>query len=256
MQQSTIDFTAHNIRLDDGRQTNPALGATMDQHPWFVSARRILKIVFPHDKSNIRVADLGCLEGGFSVEFARLGFQVLAIEVRESNIAACRFVKEHTNLPNLEFVRDDAWNVAKYGVFDCIFCCGLLYHLDRPKQFLQLLGSVTRHLVILQTHFASDQANAKHKLSAIAENEGLLGRWHTEFGDLESYTNRETFKWSSWDNRRSFWLKREFLIQAIQNAGFDFVAEQFDGLGTDIVGSMTTGYYRTEDRSTFLGIKT
>ena len=135
-----IEFTAHNIRLDDGTQTNPQLGETMDRHPWFLAARRMLNVVIPGNRHQMRIADLGCLEGGYSVEFARLGFQVVGLEVRESNMAACRFVKERTNLENLEFVRDDAWNLAKYGTFDCAFCCGLFYHLDRPRQFLELLS--------------------------------------------------------------------------------------------------------------------
>ena len=76
------------------------------------------------DRSEIRIADLGCLEGGFAVEFARMGFQVVGIEVRENNIAACNYVKAHTSLPNLRFVHDSAWNIAQHGSFDAIFCCG------------------------------------------------------------------------------------------------------------------------------------
>jgi len=69
--------------------------------------------VFPGDKSDLRLADLGCLEGGFAVEFARMGFQVLGVEVREANIPACKYVKANTNLPNLEFIKDDARSIAK-----------------------------------------------------------------------------------------------------------------------------------------------
>jgi hypothetical protein len=46
------------------------------------------------------------------------------------------------------------------------------------------------------------------------------------------------------------------LLQAIQDVGFDLVLEQFDGLGGDIAGSITSGYYKTDQRGTFLGIKT
>ena len=34
------------------------------------------------------------------------------------------------------------------------------------------------------------------------------------------------------------------------------MVEQFDGLGPDIAGSMLGGYYTTDDRGTFVGIKT
>src|SRR5438045_4466239 len=129
-------FTAHNIRLDDGTTTMPDKLYTMEHHPHFAAAKRFLSVLLP-DAARLRLADLGCLEGGYSVEFARLGFDVLGIEVRESNIEACNFVKQRTNLPNLRFVRDDAWNLQTYGPFDVIFCCGLFYHLDRPAEFLR-----------------------------------------------------------------------------------------------------------------------
>src|SRR5436853_3962197 len=105
-----VSFTAHNIRLDNGTTTKPEIGYTIDQDSRFLAAKRLLSIIFP-DPTGVRLVDLGCLEGGFSVEFARLGYAVLGIEVRESNIAACDFVKKNTNLPNLRFVRDDVWNL-------------------------------------------------------------------------------------------------------------------------------------------------
>ena len=74
-----MKFTAHNIRLDDGRYTCPEVGYTIADHPWCKSAAGLLSAVFPGDKSRIRVADLGCLEGGYTVEFARLGFQAVGI---------------------------------------------------------------------------------------------------------------------------------------------------------------------------------
>ena len=197
----TVEFTAHNIRLDDGTFTKSEQTHSMVENPWFITARRVLEAVFPGDKSQLRLADLGCLEGGYAVEFARMGFEVLGVEIRQSNIAACNYVKSKTDLPNLEFVRDDAFNIARYGVFDAVFCCGLLNHLDRPKHHLETLSSVTTKLLILQTHFSlADSDGMKFKLSAPSENEGLAGRWYTEFSEGESFSKVEAAKWASWDN--------------------------------------------------------
>ncbi len=274
-----VDFTAHNVRLDDGTHTKPDAEYSMEAHPWFVSARRILETVFPGDKKHLRIADLGCLEGGYAVEFARMGFQVLGIEVRDVNIEACNYVKSKTSLSKLEFVKDDAFNIAKYGRFDAIFCCGLLYHLDSPRHFLETLASVTTKLLILQTHFSTDTLSTrlltplpalarsvltkvlnvtpdKFGLSRIRKNEGLPGRWFTEFPDDDSLKRRETAKWSSWDNRRSFWIQREYLLQVLYEVGFDLVMEQFDTFGPDIAENLIRGYYRINDRGTFVGIKT
>src|ERR1700744_4132728 len=105
-----VSFTSHNIRLDDGTFTNPDAGYSMDVHPWVLAAKRILDATFPGDKSQIRIADLGCLEGGYTVEFARLGLEALGVDERELNIEACLYVQSRVNLPNPEFVLDDVWN--------------------------------------------------------------------------------------------------------------------------------------------------
>jgi hypothetical protein len=274
-----VIFTAHNIRLDDGTLTKPDEEYSMENHPWFVSSRKILEILFPGSKQQYRLADLGCLEGGYAVEFARMGFQVLGVEVRENNIAACNYVKSKTNLPNLSFTKDDAWNIANYGMFDAMFCCGLYYHLDNPKKFLEILSSVTKKVLILQTHFAigdptkplekfslpsfiekrlgksSKDSIHIYSLSKLTENEGITGRWYPEYLNEESFNDRVNSKWASWDNKRSFWIQREYLLQAIQDVGFDLVLEQYDGLKPNIVESMLKGFYRSNTRGTFIGIK-
>ena len=275
-----MQFTAHNIRLDDGTYTKPDEGLSIDAHPWFLAAKRVLDATFPADKSGLSIADLGCLEGGYTVEFARLGFQSLGIDVRESNIEVCRYVQSKVDLPNLKFVRDDVWNAATYGVFDAVFCCGLFYHLDKPRKFLDVLSSITRRVLILQTHFAQagdspsfiqprrlrralsrllplkNTGTTTHKLSFLTENESLPGRWFPEFRSERAFRDRENRRWASWDNRKSFWIQREYLLQGIRDAGFDLVFEQFDSLGADIAVEMTQGSYRTSGRSTFIGVKT
>jgi ubiquinone/menaquinone biosynthesis C-methylase UbiE len=274
-----VTFSAHNIRLDDGSYTKPDGGIPTGDNGTINSARRVLNLVFPGPKQGLKIADLGCLEGGYTVEFARLGFDALGIDVRESNIEACRHVQARVNLPTLRFVRDDVWNVEKYAPFDAIFCCGLLYHLDRPNAFLKLLSSVTRRVVILETHFSEERdapsliqprrlrralsrvlplpqtATTTHRLSYLRTHEGLRGRWFREFLSQREFNDRENRKWASWDNRRSFWPQREYLLQAIAAAGFDLVFEQFDQLAPDIAESMTRGSYRRHGRGTFVGIK-
>lgn len=255
---NNISFTAHNILLDDGTLTKPDIGYRIDQHPHFRAAKRVLETVFPQDRQLIKIVDLGCLEGGYAVEFARLGFQSCGIEVRQSNYDACMYVKEHVSLPNLSFQLDDAWNLHKYGPFDVTFCCGLLYHLEHPKEFLQHLASCTSKMVILQTHFAvrSPQENDKFNLSNICQHEGLEGRWYTEFKTEDEYLDKENLRWSSWTNKRSFWPCKEYLLDALKKSGFDLVFEQYDSLGEEIAQSVLNGFYKKENRGTFVGIKT
>ena len=258
---TAIKFTAHNIRLDDGSYTFPGGNLPMEDNFILHAAKRMLNVVFPGDKSHLRIADLGCLEGGYATEFARMGFQSVGLEVRDLNIEACHHVKEHTDLPNLSFVQDDAWNLADHGTFDAVFCCGLFYHLDNPRKFLELLSRVTSRMIILETHFSTEHTNRIHHLSDLCEHEGLQGRWFTEFNGEAEFATRDEARWASWDNYRSFWIRREHLLGAIHKAGFDTVLEQFDsvgppGLDKNIADVLLNGYYKVHERGLFIGIKT
>ena len=240
-------FTAFNIRLDNGCETKAGTPLFNDGPLWS-SVRRCLNVLFPQGVTGLRIADLACLEGGYAVEFARMGFgEILGIEVREENFANCLTVKNGLSLSNLQFVRDDVWNIEGYGQFDVIFCGGILYHLDKPKRFLELLSRCVRKAVLINTHFSTTEPIAKYALSDLDENEGLLGRWFAEPSDPHP--------WASWGNARSFWILREHLIQAIRDAGFPMVFEEYDLLGGDIATALISGCYKTENRNLFVGVK-
>ena len=215
-------FTAHNIRLDDGTFTMPGVSWQMKDLPLLQFSKQFLGLVFANRFEGKRLVDLGCLEGGYAVEFARAGFDALGIEVRQSNFENCQRVKAATNLPRLNFVCDDVLNLANYGVFDAIFCCGLLYHLDKPRRFIELMAQVCQRVIIIDTHIAKAEPNGKFTLSEITQNEGLSGRWFPEFEDDHQ---RRDDKWSSWENPKSFWLMKRDLIEALRQAGFSMVLE-------------------------------
>jgi SAM-dependent methyltransferase len=251
-------FTAHNIRLDDGTETYPAAGWLMSENGIFQSARRLLQIVYPEGLKGRSIVDIGCLEGGFTTEFARLGMIATGIEVRESNYRNCLRVKAATNLPDLQFVRDDATNISNYGPFDAVFICGLLYHLDRPKQFLTDTARICRRVLFLETHVTHAERTPSvdiYKLSDLTENEGLRGRWFPEYRDVTP-EELDRMKWASWSNKRSFWVQKEFLLQLLSDLGFDLVLEQFD-CDKDIVGQWTTatGWRKTNSRVLLAAIK-
>jgi SAM-dependent methyltransferase len=255
LEQVPGTFTAHNILLDDGRQTKPEEGWSLADTPLCTSAIRILRAVFPNGLNGLRIADLACLEGGYAVEFARHGMDALGIEVRSSNYKNCLLVKRGLSLENLNFVQDNVWNLERYGEFDAIYCCGLLYHLDRPREFLTLLSKMCRKLLILNTHFSTNEPDDIHSLSELCENEGLPGRWYVEFSEGFKGDKDADYKWSSWDNARSFWLTKQALFFSIYTAGFPVVMEQVDWMETDVIESMTSGFYRSQSRGIFIGIK-
>ena len=250
-------FTAHNIRFEDGTETFPSIGYTMDQNPVTRSVRRVLTALYPQGFAGKTIIDVGCLEGGFATEFARMGLDATGVEVRESNYRNCLYVKERANLPNLHFIQGDAIDISKFGPFDVFFVSGLLYHLDRPRKFLEDVARNCGKALIIWTHVThaeETEACMTYGLSDLQENEGLSGRWYPEHGDIPSDKLNE-LKWASWSNNDSFWVQKEYLLQLLKEIGFDLVFEQFDCLD-DIIGDMTTGFYNKIDRVMLVAVKT
>jgi len=249
------------IRLDD---------PIIIKRPWFKSAKRLLNTIFPGDKSSISLLDLGCLDGGYTVEFAKLGFKSVGIEVRKTNYDNCLINKEKSKLSNLDFHLDDAWNASKYGNFDVILCFGLLYHLDDPRKFIHMLSSITNKICIINTQFSTNssltqeyQEGVQWKLQEMTKENGLDGRWYLEYYEDEPLESKESYNYAAWENKnkkdgwvRSFWITREWILHLLKESGFGIVFEQFDNIGDDVNDSMTKGYYHKSNKGTFVGIKT
>jgi 2-polyprenyl-3-methyl-5-hydroxy-6-metoxy-1,4-benzoquinol methylase len=248
-------FTAHNIRLDDGTQTLPS-AISMEKTPIFKAVHRTLDLIYRGDLKGTSVADIGYLEGGYATEFARLGMEATGIEVRKSNMQCCLHVKQNVDLQNLSFLQDDAMNIGQHGPFDVLFVCGLLYHLDRPRRFLEEASRVCRRAIFLETHFSPlnpDTTVNTYNLGEIEMNEGLKGRWYSEH-DAPAVDKLEALRWSSWSNARSFWICKTDLLQTLYDSGFDLVLEQFD-CESDIASQYTMGRRSNTSRALLVGIR-
>lgn len=241
-------LTQHNIVLPGGHQTAPGL-PRVDQSGVFITALHELGEIFPaHDAT---VADLGCLEGGYAAEFARAGYDVTGIEVRQENYEGAVAIQAALGLPNLRFICGDAREVLPGMSFDAVFCSGLLYHLDAPVAFLNLLGRVTRRLLILNTHFSLagghpeevHQAN-EHCRPGGDSHEGRTGHWFEETAT----------RWSSYGNQESFWLCKEDLIASLHAAGFADVSER-PGWTTAATPLPPGGGGAFADRGMFIALK-
>ena len=217
--------------------------------------------MYPNGHFGKRIVDLGRLEGGFATTFARMGLESLGVEVRESNFKNCMYVKERVKLPNLDFKRDNAWNIGTYGKFDIVFCAGLFYHMEEPRKFLREISKACTKMLFLDTHFAPEAPNSveitNHCLSELTVHEGLLGRWYTEH-DLDFEADKEKLdkmKWHSWENKKSFWLLRTALLQAIIENDFDIVSEAAFSTGGPPPGETNPNIFRDVSRSVFIGIR-
>ena len=108
--------------------------------------------------SECSVLDLGCLDGIFSIEFAKHGANTIGVEIRDANIKKAIFCKEALELHNLDFRQDDVRNISveSYGKFDAIVCSGILYHLTASDaiNLIQRMHDIVNRVVVIDTHVA------------------------------------------------------------------------------------------------------
>jgi SAM-dependent methyltransferase len=251
------EFSQQNIELPGGIETLPGEPLMADS-AWMKAYLRTLGWLFSDvDPSTVSVVDIGCLEGAMAVEFARAGFDAAGLEVRPTNLVKCRYVADSLKLPNLRFIEDDARNIANHGPFDVSFCSGLLYHLDRPAEFLAEVAKVTNRALILETHYATKRRSPNWALyrpwyfSRMTTHEGNQGRWWKEFSKQASQDQIEATLWSSWGNAKSFWIEKHHLIQTLRNVGFSSVYEQFDLVDNNV----TDHSIEKRNRSLFVAVK-
>ena len=136
-----------------------------------------------------------------------------------------------------------------------IFCSGLLYHLDKPKAFIETMSNCVSKMIILHTHYATHEESLHAGLSEMQSNEGMVGRWFGEHQENDD-EGREKHKWASWANQRSFWNTKGGLIQMLRSNGFSLVYEQLDWLDGNVEKSMSPGgRYLKGQRTMLVGVR-
>jgi 2-polyprenyl-3-methyl-5-hydroxy-6-metoxy-1,4-benzoquinol methylase len=212
-----------------------------------IKLRRVIQCISDHaggSLEGLRILDLGCGEGIYSIELARHKAQVVAMDGRETHLEKVRFVKRALSLDNLEVVQDDVRNLslAKYGKFDVVLCLGILYHLKAPDvfSFAERLSEVCEKLCIVDTRI-----NLHPKTSYAYGGQTYWGSWGEEHWPGDSKELKLSRIAASLDDEKNFWLSRPTLYNLLFHGGFTSVYE------CHIPAEPT----KPEDRFTFVAIK-
>ncbi len=217
-------WTSHNIHLGGGIYT---MENGRDGLGDLIKLRRIVQLVADlsrRDLSDLRILDLGCLEGMYGIELALHGAKVVGVEIRLANLEKARFAKETLGLKNIEFIKEDVRKInrGQYGVFDVVLCLGILYHIDAEHifSFLENLFDLCSGLLLIDTNLAK-RARTKIQYRGLT----CYGQQYREHGDRDSQLSREANLWASIDNTFSFWFTKKSLINLLKHIGFTSVLE-------------------------------
>ncbi len=153
------------MRLTEGIYTiSPPYDWAHHRAKWFgliaeVSLRKPLR--------DMRILDIGCLEGGITLALGAAGGPVVGIDVREANLAKANFARDVLGLRSVEFVQADMLKLLDYnlGNFDLIVCAGTLYHIDAPAllPFLRTLRQSCSGIVIFDDAFRRRAARGVYR---------------------------------------------------------------------------------------------
>ena len=155
MTQTQIDIVQqlgpwfHNLHLPDGTQTRPDhYFGDFPSFKW-----QALKPVIPDDLTGWTALDIGCNAGFYSIELARRGAQVLAIDHDDHYLRQARWAVEQYDLAGrIELAKMEVYDLPALGRrFDLILFMGVFYHLRYPLLALDLVADCVDRLLVFQT---------------------------------------------------------------------------------------------------------
>jgi SAM-dependent methyltransferase len=174
------------------------------------------------------IADLGCLEGGFTLALAALGAEhAVGIEAREVSVRRCELARDLLGLTNAEFVLGVIEEeLATRPPFDVVFATGILYHVSDPAAVLVSMREACLGVALIDTHVAHP-SEASHRCSEIVTRSSggheYRGRMFPEYAADGSDGDIEDLLWAAWGDTDAFWPLEDDLVAMIRDAGFSEV---------------------------------
>jgi tRNA (mo5U34)-methyltransferase len=154
----------HSIDLGHGMhiQRDPVYGAdkTYPEQVW-----KTVKKLLPANIQGLRVLDVGCNAGYFSVEMKRAGASyVLGIEAFPQYLAQAKLVRDILQI-DLDLRELNVYQVTEdLGQFDITLFLGVLYHLKHPLLALEILANVTKGILVVESAILPDVPSSNSQI--------------------------------------------------------------------------------------------
>lgn len=109
---------------------------------------KVIKSLKGNRGKQIKILDLGCAQGFFSLSLAELGYDVTGVDFLEENINVCNFLANENSQYDIQFFQADAIefiNEIEKDQFDIVLGFSLFHHLIAEKGLLfvqKLLGTL------------------------------------------------------------------------------------------------------------------
>ncbi len=139
----------HNIHLPDGTQTAPK--HFLGDFPKFKWDK--IQDSIPEDLEGWKVLDIGCNAGFYSLELAKRGADVLAIDLDEHYLRQAKWAAKEFGLDDkIRFEQMQVYDLAHTEEqFDLVWFMGVFYHLRYPMLAMDILSQKVKKMMVFQT---------------------------------------------------------------------------------------------------------
>ncbi len=204
----------HNILLPDGTHTAPEhpLG-NFPAYKW-----ELIAPLLPKDLTGCRVLDIGCNAGFYSVECAKRGAYVTAIDIDDKYLEQAKWVAEIFNVEKrISFHRMQVYDLVKTNrQFDIVLFLGVFYHLRYPLLAIDILSEKSIDQVVFQslTLQVEEEYHAVEDIR-LRDRDVLLEKGWPSMAFIENKFMKDPTNW---------WVPNPAAIKAIfRTAGFRFM---------------------------------
>ena len=220
------EWSAHNIKLSEDICT---MEAGVGER-YIARAKvyiQLIRIALKKKVKGLKILDLGCLEGGISIELAKAGAKCTGVDIRNAHLEKAKFASETIKLRRrCKWICDDVSSSKLWesiSNYDVIILSGLLYHLDADAIYplLKRIRSSLKKdaLLIVDTNITS-----KYEKSVKLEDDlTIWGRTWNEHKKEDTLDERISKGWSSLSNDNAFWLTERSLVNILVSAGFEYI---------------------------------
>ncbi len=139
----------HNIHLPDGNQTAP--DHFLGDFPLFKWNK--IKEAVPEDLTGWKVLDIGCNAGFYSIEFAKRGAEVLAIDVDVHYLEQAKWTAQKFGLSHrITFRHMQVYDLVTIEeTFDLVWFMGVFYHMRYPVLAMDIVSQKVKNMLVFQT---------------------------------------------------------------------------------------------------------
>jgi hypothetical protein len=204
--------------------------------PLFEDSRILWFIEKMGSINNLRVLELGPLEGGHSYMLENHGAEVTAIEANVNAFLRCLIVKNHFNLKT-QFILGDFTKLQTGSKYDMVVASGVLYHMTDPVGLLKKLSAISPVLFLWTHYFEPD---TKKWAPELQSQIGI--KWRPDLMKIDQslgFLNirivpqnyNESLGWEGFcggPEKYSHWIYKEDLLSALRELGYDQLEISFD----------------------------